>query len=93
MIEAGVASAQHAASFLLESLVWNVPDDYFGAPSVREDLITVVSYLFVETKPEKVSRTWLEVNGIKYLFSSAQPWTLAQANAFLLDALVYAELT
>lgn len=93
MLAAGVESAKHVPSYLLESLVWNVPNEYFGAPTLREVLVSVMVYLYGQTKPQNIQPTWFEVNSIKYLFSSAQPWTVAQAHAFLIDAWGYAELS
>lgn len=93
MLSAGKASAQNIASFLLESLVWNVPTPYFAGHSYRDDLIAVVSYLWANTQQDNTCNEWREVNSIKYLFRNTQPWTRDQTNAFLLDAWGYAELS
>jgi hypothetical protein len=92
MCDAGVPSAENMASFLIESMVWNVPESRFGGYSLRADLKTVMNYLFTNTQSADTCKGWFEVNGIKWLFHSSQPWTFAAANKFLLDAWAYAEL-
>jgi hypothetical protein len=46
----------------------------------------ILTDLWNKTKPETDCSKWCEVNGIKYLFHSSQPWTKAQAHEFLLAA-------
>ncbi|MBI5920033.1 MAG: nucleotidyltransferase [Betaproteobacteria bacterium] len=76
-------------SFLIESLVYNVPDDQFGSPSYRSDVRAVLAHVFNNTRPMDDCSTWVEVNDVKYLFHPTQPWTKEQAHAFASEAWDY----
>jgi len=69
-------------SFLIECLVWNVPNESFGYDTYTKDVRSALAYLFNNTREVEQSTEWVEVNKCKYLFRSSQPWTLAQAHAF-----------
>lgn len=82
MNDEGVSTSASAPSFLIESLVWNVPNEWFGNETYSADVRAVLATVFNQTiKPDSCTE-WTEVNGFKYLFRSAQPWTLSQAHAF-----------
>lgn len=70
------------ASFLIESLVWNVPDACFGHASYFEDVRLVLAHLIVHLSGDETCREWGEVNDRKYLFRWGQTWTRAQASEF-----------
>lgn len=74
---------------MIESLVFNVPDDRFGDDSYRVDVRRVLAYIFNNTRPDDDASQWTEVNNIKYLFRTSQPWTKAQAHAFAAAAWDY----
>ena len=76
-------------SFFIESLVYNVPDDRFNYASYKDNVQAVLAYLFNNTRPSDDASKWLEANNIKYLFHSTQPWTKAQAHAFVSAAWNY----
>jgi hypothetical protein len=76
-------------SFLIESLVYNVPNNYFGADAYRSDFREILAFLFNDTLPTADCSTWTEVNGIKYLFHQTQPWSQAQAHKFIDSAWNY----
>lgn len=69
-------------SFLVECLVFNAPDTYFGADSYTNDVRTVLAWIHEElaSKPH----SFLEVNRMKPLFGAGQPWTVDQAKKFVL---------
>jgi hypothetical protein len=75
--------AAKTSSFLIECLVWNVPNEGFGHDTFRADVRYALAHLWNQTRPSESCSDWREVNGIKYLFHSLQPWTLADAHAFL----------
>ena len=84
MMEAeGIMVAKPIPGYLIECLVFNVPDTYFNYPSWLETVRKIVGYLWSGTKPDGDCSDWREVDRIKYLFSVAQPWTKAQAYAFV----------
>lgn len=69
-------------SFLLESLVYNVPDDQFGMLTYRDDVQNVLAHIFNNTRPMDDCAKWTEVNGIKFLFHPTQPWSKEDVHAF-----------
>ncbi|HUJ29948.1 MAG TPA: nucleotidyltransferase [Candidatus Acidoferrum sp.] len=89
MEEKGVAEAKAIGSFLVECLVFNVPDNMFQGDSYFKNVRDCLAVCFAATSANGDSRGWLEVNGIKYLFHPSQPWTREQANEFTLAAWRY----
>lgn len=92
MNEAGIAAAEPIPSFLIENLVYQVPDDQFARPTFYAKLREVLAWLFNNTMPGKDCSEWTEENEIKFLFHSRQPWTQEQAHAFISAAWDYVGL-
>jgi hypothetical protein len=88
MQEEGIEGAD-IASCLIESLVWNVPDEGFGHDTFRADVRHVLAYLFNNTRKDADCSDWLEVSKLKYLFRPSQPWTREQAHKFISAAWDY----
>lgn len=85
------AAAAPMSSFLLESLVWNVPNDMFVESyitTVRSALI----HLYNNTAKYENCSEWGEVNELKYLFRGSHPWTYQQVNTFLAAMWAFLEL-
>ena len=82
------ASAAAVPSFLIECMVFNAPNDKFNLVDggYYEDVKAVVAWLWHRTKPGGEGTKFVEVSGLKWLFQGRQPWTMAQANDFLLQA-------
>lgn len=72
-------------SFLIECLVYNVPDDSFNHTTYMDEMRAVLANIFNATLSDEKCKEWVEVNWRKYLFRSSQPWTRSQAHA-LADA-------
>lgn len=89
MNENKVAEADPIPSFLIECLVWNVPDDTFGQATFYAELREVLRFLYHATTSDDTCGKWHEENDIKFLFHVAQGWTREQANAFVLAAWGY----
>ena len=87
-----IQAAQNVASFLIESLVWNVPDEFFGHDTYQEDIREVLAHTFNGTLTDQACAKWVEVNGMKWLFSQ-QPWTREQAHNFISAGWDYLGLT
>lgn len=84
MEEEGIKYAKDIESFLIASLVWNVPNQFLGHNKYYNDVREVLVYLFNNTLKFDDCKEWGEVNELKYLFrDTVQPWTLAQAHAFI----------
>ncbi len=80
---AAIGAATPIPSFLNECLVWNVPNEGFGHDTYKEDVRYVIAYLWNNTRTVESCGEWGEINELKYLFRSGQPWTREQTNAFL----------
>ena len=83
MEENKVFQAYFIPGFLIECLVWNVPNKYFGQDSYYLDVKNVLAYLFNNTRTDKNCSEWGEVSELKYLFRSNQAWTRQQAHNFI----------
>jgi hypothetical protein len=83
MQDEGIQEAKNIPSFLLECLVWNVPDEDFQHDTYSADVRAVLAHIFNETIKESTCSEWGEVNELKYLFRSSQPWTREQAHNFV----------
>ena len=90
-------SAVKTPSFLIESMVWNAPDQCFNGginynahsarsillePSLLDNTQAVLQWLFTQCNPAVMR----EVNMIKPLFSPEQAWTNVDANSFVYQA-------
>jgi hypothetical protein len=84
MQEKKIAEAGPIPSFLIECLVYNVPDYVFDGDSYEKNVRDSIAVCFTATSPEGNCQNWLEVSGFKYLFHSSQPWTQQQVNDFTL---------
>ena len=89
MADRGSAIAKQTQGFLIECLVWNVPNDHFNKPTYEQDVRACLAYLFNETMSDDQCKEWGEVSELKYLFSRAQKWTKAEAHLFIDEAWDY----
>jgi len=90
MDEEGFKEAKGIESFLIASLAWNVPNQFFGHEKYYADIRDVLAYLFDNTLKFEDCKEWGEVNELKYLFrDNVQPWTLAETHAFISAAWDY----
>lgn len=78
--------------FLIECLVWNVPNDLFQHSTYTEDVKSCITFLYNTTKSQESCNDWREVSELKYLFRASQKWTREEANAFTLAVWRYADL-
>ena len=79
----GIVAAKVVPSFLVECLVWNVPNDNFKHDTYWSLIRSALAYLFNNTRKNADCSEWGEVSELKYLFRSSQPWTHQQAHAFI----------
>ena len=80
MSEEKIRAAVPIPSFLVECLVWNVPNDRFGHDTYKQDVRSALAYLFNNTMRIEDCKEWGEINELKYLFQGNKPWTLSQAH-------------
>jgi hypothetical protein len=67
-------------SFLMECVVYNVPNEYFNHKTYVADMREVLAVIFNATMNDAACKDWLEVNERKILFHESQPWTYQQAH-------------
>jgi hypothetical protein len=91
MADLGISAAKPIPSFLIECLVWNAPNEAFSHEEYTENVATVIGATIYNTAVLDRCNEWGEVNELKYLFRSGQPWTREQANAFVTAAWKYVQ--
>jgi hypothetical protein len=89
MADEGYEAAKPIPSYLIECLVWNVPDDDLGHYTFTADVRHALAHLWNETRTYETCKEWGEVNELKYLFRAGQPWNRDQVKAFLQAAWDY----
>ena len=89
MADQGVPAAKDIMGFLVECLVWNVPDDHFGYSTWTRDVRASLAFVFNKTLSDEGCSEWGEVSELKYLFRPAQKWTRPQAHNFISAAWDY----
>jgi len=77
--------------FLIECLVWNVPNDSFQYSTYTADVRNTLAHIFNNTMDYQKCKDWREVSELIYLFHSYQKWTWQQAHAFTSAAWDYLE--
>ena len=93
MGDTGIPTAKPIPGFLVECLVSNVSNKYFGHNTYTEEIRAVLAFLFNNTRTDEKCGEWVEVSGLKWLFRAPQPWTRTQAHAFISDAWDYIGFT
>lgn len=91
LVSKGVRAADPVASYLIECLLYNVPDSVFGGESYKDNVQNALLTCFSATQTDEACARWLEVNENKFLFHASQPWTRQQAYDFVLAAWSYVE--
>ena len=90
MVSDGKTNGDKISSFLVECLVWNVPDSIItGYSSWTETVRQTIVYLYNEIKDEK-HKEWGEVSELLYLFRGRK-WTDQDAKKWLIDIWNYME--
>jgi len=83
MIDDNYSAARDVNSFMLASMIWNIPDTYFGHQQLYGDVREALAQLFNKTITDDECREWVEVNDIKYLFHFTQRWSRQGAHDFI----------
>lgn len=83
LADAGNIHAAGVPGYLAECLVWNTPDWCFEHDTWEDRVQSVLRFLWQNTREPSLCAEWCEVDAIKYLFHSSQPWTRDQAHAFV----------
>ncbi|MFC1688223.1 nucleotidyltransferase [Pseudomonadota bacterium] len=90
MIDDGIAVSDSITSFLIECLMWNVPNSILNDNDTWQDrLKSSIVYLYQQTKDEDKCDEWGEVSELLYLFRGKRKWTKSDVNQFMVDAWNY----
>ena len=89
MDEEDISAAQPIPGYLIECLVWNVPNEGFGHNTLTADVRSALAHLFNNTRKVEDYNEWGEINEYKYLFRPSQPWTIEQAHSYVSAAWDY----
>lgn len=88
MTEGGTRTAD-IPGFLIECLVWNIPNSSFQNSTYRADVRAALVFLFNNTRSLEDCKEWGEVSDLIYLFHPGQKWTWQQTHAFISAAWDY----
>lgn len=92
MVEDGKSVSGNITSFLLECLLWNVPNRIFNNYETWQDrLRESIVFLWQSTKTEEDCKNWCEVSDLLYLFHSGRKWSRQDVNTYLLNLWRYLE--
>jgi hypothetical protein len=78
-----IQEATPIPGFLIECLIWNVPNGKFSNLNYMDDVRACIYHLWDKTRSDEGCSEWGEVSELKNLFRSNQKWTRQQANSFL----------
>lgn len=91
MVDDGKIDGVKITSFLIECLVWNVPNDTITGNNTWEDTVqNTIAYLWKAVKDENHQK-WGEVSERLYLFHSGRKWTAVETKDFLYEMYNYLE--
>jgi hypothetical protein len=91
MIEDKINVSDNITSFLLECLMWNLPNHiYNNNKTWTEILKQSIIYLYEQTKEESTCKEWGEVSELLYLFVGRK-WTVKDVNEYLVQTWNYLE--
>lgn len=90
MIDEGQTVPDGITSFLMECLVWNVPNYILnGTTSWTERLRSAITYLYQQTSKDDDCGEWGEVSELLYLFRGNRKWTRQMVNDYLVQMWKY----
>lgn len=86
MGQEGSASADAIPNYLVECLLFNLPNPAFTGTTWLETIRRLFALCWEDLSPTKKAKVYMEVDNIKYLFHESQPWTKEQALSFVSEA-------
>jgi len=89
LVQQGKLASGRAPSFLIECLTYAVEDNYFliEADDRYGRAVRILNRMWDLLENLQWTSTATEINGIKFLFNIAQPWTVNDAKGFVALAL------
>jgi hypothetical protein len=83
MVDRGIDAAKPIPGFLIECLVWNVPDAYLMHDTWDKNVQSALIHLWSNTKTLETCNDWREVNEFKDIFRGSPSKKLAHAHEFI----------
>ncbi|HLP20393.1 MAG TPA: nucleotidyltransferase [Chitinophagales bacterium] len=84
MKDDGVTFNTNITSFLLECLVWNVPNKIMNEYDTwTERLKQSIIYIYNQTKDDTTCKEWGEVSELLYLFHAGRKWSRKDVNEYM----------
>ncbi|MGP5061462.1 nucleotidyltransferase domain-containing protein [Psychrobacter celer] len=83
MIKEGKPVDNAISSFLIECLIWNLPNNIIIIDCPIERLRQTVLFLHDATLDETTCKSWKEVSNILPLFDETRKWNVSKTNLFL----------
>ena len=83
MVDKGIIYDDAMPSFLLECLIWNVPNEQFKHTTWRAITRAVLATAFNDTLKKEDCWNYAEVSDLKWLFRGQTKWTHQTVNVFL----------
>lgn len=92
MIDNGEKISDNITSFLLECLVWNVPNRIMNDYDTwTERLKQSIVYIYEQTKEEDTCKEWGEVSELLYLLRGNRKWSRTDINEYMVQLWNYLE--
>ncbi|MFA5601956.1 MAG: nucleotidyltransferase [Phenylobacterium sp.] len=93
MIEEGIDVSDNITSFLLECLLWNVPNEIINHFDTWQDrLIYSIAYIYKHTKSHLECENWMEISELLYLFKGRRKWSFNDVNNYMSSLLRYLDV-
>ena len=89
LLEKGYSSPNSIMGFTLESLAWNVRDDFYFHSNLYPNVKEVIRQMYFLTEDAGSVSQPLEINGIKLLYAKDQKWNRNEVLSFLNDVWNY----
>lgn len=92
MIEDKIAVSKNITSFLLECLVFNVPNSIFNDYNTWTEILRAsIVFLYNNTDENNNCKEWGEVSELLYLFHNGRKWSREDVNVYLFKMWNYLE--
>lgn len=92
MLDDGVNVNSNITSFLLECLVWNVPNNIFNRNETWTEMLRdSIIHIYNQTKDDKTCSEWGEVSEKLYLLRGGRKWSRADVNTYMQQLWTYLE--
>lgn len=92
MIDDGIDVSDNITSFLLECLVWNVPNNILNDYNTWSDRLKYsIVYIYHQTKNDETCKDWGEVSELLYLWRGNRKWSREDVNNYMLQLWKYLE--